>query len=139
MSVDWNNFNSRVSVYFTVGEVCNYETRRIPTDITIKNRILDLAQDLDKVREWWGSAIVSNSWYRPPEVEREVGGSGANHPYGFAADIRPAYGSIWDFQSRFEREWYWPGKWKGGFGKGANKGFIHLDKRNWGSPRTWNY
>jgi uncharacterized protein YcbK (DUF882 family) len=97
---------------------------------------LKLAKELDKVREWWGSGLRVTSWYRPPHAESAAKGSFANHPYGFAVDIAPVNGSVQELQRRFEAEWYRTGKWKGGFGRGAKKGFIHLDLRN---RRIWDY
>ena len=134
--INWHDWSSPVSRYFNVGEVTLCQSRRIPTDSTHRQNVVNIARELDKVREWWGSALLVNSWYRPPEVEREVGGTGANHPYGFAVDVRPAQGSVWDLQTRFEREWYDTGKWQGGFGRGADIGFIHLDLN---PRRTWDY
>ncbi|MGK7897717.1 MAG: D-Ala-D-Ala carboxypeptidase family metallohydrolase [Xenococcus sp. (in: cyanobacteria)] len=137
--VQWDDWSSPVSKYFTAGEVAKYQRRRIPQDETIKKNVIQIARKLDQVRDWWGSPLLVNSWYRPLAVEREIGGSGANHPYGFAVDIRPKEGSVWDLQNRFEREWFDANKWAGGFGRGANKGFIHLDLRQPERPRKWNY
>jgi len=134
--IDWTDFSQPVSRYFTVGEVSLYQRNRIVRQAPIQQNAVKIARYLDKIREWWGSPLLVNSWYRPPDVERAVGGSGANHPYGFAGDIRPQHGSIWDFQQRFENEWYNAGKWNGGFGRGARRGFIHLDLRH---KRVWSY
>ncbi|MBD2424512.1 glucosaminidase domain-containing protein [Phormidium sp. FACHB-1136] len=134
--VQWDKWSSPVSRYFTVGEVSAHSRERIVTDPTHKKNVIKLARRLDEVREWWGSALLVNSWYRPKDVERRVGGSGANHPFGYAVDLRPAQGSISDLESRFEQEWYNAGKWEGGFGRGARKGFIHLDLR---TQRIWDY
>lgn len=135
-SINWKDFNSKVSKYFTVGEVALHQQDRLPTNPTHQANAVKLAIKLDAVRDWWGSSLLVTSWYRPPHVERRVGGSFANHPYGYAVDIYPAKGSIWDFQRRFEQEWYNTGKWQGGFGRGAKKGFLHLDTR---SRRIWDY
>jgi GH24 family phage-related lysozyme (muramidase) len=137
--VQWDDWSSPVSKYFTAGEVALYKRDRIPTDKTIKQNVIQIARKLDQVREWWGSPLLVNSWYRPPHVERRVGGSGANHPHGFAVDLRPKEGSVWDLQTRFEREWFDAAKWKGGFGRGAKKSFIHLDLRQPENPRKWDY
>jgi peptidoglycan hydrolase-like protein with peptidoglycan-binding domain len=135
-SINWNDFNSKISKHFTVGEVCKREGRRIPTNAEHRRNAVRLAEKLDEVREAWGKPIGVTSWYRPPAVERAVGGSGANHPFGYAADIYPIGGSIHEFQAWFEKEFYNKGKWNGGFGRGASKGFCHLDLRN---RRVWNY
>ena len=137
--VEWDNWSSPVSKYFTAGEVALHQRDRIPNSKSIKQNVIKIARKLDQIREWWGSPLLVNSWNRPPHVERRIGGSGANHPFGYAVDIRPQNGSVWDLQARFEQEWFNAGKWKGGFGRGANKGFIHLDLRLPESPRKWNY
>ena len=134
--VNWKDFNSKVSKYFTVGEVALMQGDRIPKDSKHQANVLRLAAELDKVREWWGSPLVVTSWYRPPHVEKAVGGSGYSHPFGLAADIKPAKGSVVDFQNRFKAEWFDRRLWPGGFGLGAKKGFIHLDLKN---RRIWDY
>lgn len=134
--IQWDNWSTPVSRYFNVGEVTLRQRVRIPTNPEHQKNVVEIARQLDAIREWWGSGLLVNSWYRPPAIERQVRGSGANHPFGYAVDIRPAQGSVWDLQSRFEREWYNTQKWNGGFGKGAHQGFIHLDLRH---RRIWKY
>lgn len=133
-SINWNDFHSKVSKYFSVGEVTHRDRRRIPTNNTIKQNIFTLAQELDKVREAWGGPIIVTSWYRPPAINRAVGGaSNSQHLYGKAADIRPIQGSVYKFQ-----EWLDKTAWKNkALGYGAKKGFVHLDLRA-GNIR-WNY
>ena len=104
--------------------------------------ILQLALELDKIRDEWGCPILVNSCYRPPAVNRAVGGaSNSQHLYGRAVDIRPVNpGSLSKFQGWLDQGWF------GALGYGAKKGFVHLDMRNakgWRSggqkgPR-WNY
>ncbi len=132
--VNWNDFNAKVSKYFTVREVTNADRRRIPQSNDIKQSVFTLAQELDKVREAWGSPLLVNSWYRPPDINRAVGGaSNSQHLYGKAADIRPAQGNIYDFQ-----KWLDNVAWKDkAVGYGAKKGFVHVDLRP-GRIR-WNY
>ena len=132
--IDWSNFEAKVSRYFTVGEVTKYEQQRIPQSDEIKENIFVLAQELDKVREAWGSPILVNSWYRPPEVNAAVGGARrSQHLYGTAADVRPANGEILRFQ-----RWLDLGIWQErALGYGASRGFVHLDLRE-GRIR-WHY
>ncbi|MEM8781043.1 MAG: D-Ala-D-Ala carboxypeptidase family metallohydrolase [Cyanobacteria bacterium P01_G01_bin.49] len=123
--VNWSDFNAKVSQYFTVREVTNGDRRRIPTDNTIKQNIFTLAQELDKVREAWGSGIIVTSFYRPRLINAQVGGSSqSQHIFGRAADIKPAQGNIYNFQKWLDTNWY------GFLGYGAKRGFVHLDNRN---------
>lgn len=134
--VDWNNPEAAVSKYFKVKEVTLGDSRRIPEDPAIMENILQLAQELDKIREAWGSPLLINSWYRPPLVNRSIGGaSNSQHLYGLAADIRPANGRGVEFEN-----WLDSVAWSNralGYGQRANKNFTHLDLRQ--ERIRWNY
>ena len=136
--VNWNDWSAPVSKYFTVGEVTNRSRERIPTssDTAIKKNIIRIARHMDDIREWWGAPLGVNSWYRPWHVNTRIGSRAPNHPNGYGIDFRPLGGSVWELQKRFEAEWYNAGKWNGGFGLGARKGFVHLDLRG---KRAWPY
>ncbi|MBD2653667.1 cell wall hydrolase [Synechocystis sp. FACHB-383] len=131
-AIDWANFDSKISKYFTVGEVALNQRERIPTNPEHRKNAILLAQKLDTVREEWGSPIIVTSWYRPPAVNQRVGGAkNSQHLYGLAADIRPASGNIHHFQSWLDARWTFA------MGYGASKGFVHCDLRP-GRIR-WNY
>ncbi len=148
-SIDWSNGNLHISKYFKVAEVTLNDSRRKPKPNSAEEKnILALAQELDKIREDWGSSIIVTSWFRPStrlgyphDVNTQVGGAwNSQHIYGRAADIKPAQGSIFNFQSWLDAHWY------GALGYGAQKGFVHLDTRNglgWKTGGTksvrWNY
>lgn len=133
-TINWNDFDSPVSKYFTVGEVTQWDSQRIPTSSEIQNNILQLAKELDTIREKWGSPVQVTSWYRPPNVNRAVGGAKhSQHLTGKAVDIYPSEGSILEFQN-----WLDNGIWKDrALGYGAKRGFVHCDTRS-GRIR-WNY
>lgn len=124
--LDWSNNEQQISQYFTVGEVTLMDVRRQPEPGSEEEQnILALAKELDKVRADWNSPIVVTSWYRPPDVNAEVGGAAdSQHIYGRAADIKPQTGDVGYFQTWLDTDWY------GALGKGAAKGFVHVDTRN---------
>ena len=134
--VDWGDWAAPVSKYFTVGEVTNMSRERIPQMDDIKQNIIAIARKMDDIREWWDGPLGVTSWYRPWHVNTRIGSRAPNHPGGYAVDFRPLNGSVWELQKRFQDEWYNAGKWSGGFGLGAQKGFVHLDLR---SKRAWTY
>lgn len=107
---------------------------RMPESEAVVAAIERITRDVQPIRDKFGALLV-NSWYRPPHINRAVGGaSRSRHIVGDAVDVRPASGRIWEMQEYCVKHW---GK-KGGVGRGASRGFIHLDSR--GAPKTvWNY
>ena len=134
MKVDWYDWNSKVSKYFTVGEVTNRDSRRIPRDLLTKRRIVKFAKELDLIREKYDCPITINSWYRPPHINAAVGGvSNSQHIYGWAADVNFVAGQ--EKKLRIEQDLV--KTWKGGVGTGQRtRGFTHLDL---GKKRRWTY
>lgn len=139
--INWKDGNAKISKYFTVGEVTQRDVRRIPSDPEVIQNIFDISKELDMIRDEWGQPLLVTSWYRPPKVNREVGGAqNSQHLYGGAADIKPLNRDVEQFQSWLDKNWY------GSLGYGAKKGFVHLDIRNgkgWKSGgekgQRWNY
>lgn len=143
--VDWLDPESRVSKYFRVYEVTQGDDRRLPRDRATQNNILELARELDRVREQWAEflqgigsqdspALAVTSWYRPPEINRAVGGvENSQHITGSASDIRPVNGDVRRFQV-FCDKMAWSER---ALGYGAPLGFVHLDLRQ-GRIR-WHY
>lgn len=73
---------------FTWGEMTKNLTR-VPKNAKITHNIRKLAAYLDKVRQYLGHRPIKvNSAYRPPAINKAVGGvSNSRHIYGDAADI----------------------------------------------------
>ena len=140
-AIAWNDMNSRVSRFFTVGEVTQMDRRRIPTKGSqVESNIILLAQKLDQVREIWGSPIGVSSWYRPNrpiDINAEVGGViDSQHIHGLAADI---YIMDPNREREFE-DWLDRVAWSDlalGYGVRSGRGFTHVDMRP-GRIR-WNY
>jgi Peptidase M15 len=131
--IDWSNPDCLISAFFKVKEVTQGDPRRIPeTGSPVEELIIALAAELDAVREAWGSPIGVTSWYRPYEVNVEVGGvSNSQHITGGAADIYPMVGDGQAFEDFLDS------KWGGalGYGQAAGRGFTHVDLRGGGFVR----
>lgn len=125
----WTDWNQKVSSFFTVGEVLQYDSRRVPQDKQIIGNILALSDELDLLREEWGSPVGVTSWYRPPEINRAAGGvSNSQHLLGLAADIYTMDGEDVAFERFLDA--HWGGAL--GYGVGSELGFTHVDLRGGG-------
>ena len=133
--INWKNPKDKISKYFTVGDATNNDSKRIPTNPLIKQRIKKFARELDKLQDQFGD-IQINSWYRPKSINAAIGGaSNSQHIQGWAADIE-----LSGKNARLKREFEsWLNKnWNGGVGLGvaSGKGYTHIDL---GPNRRWNY
>lgn len=126
--VSWSDFGSRVTRDLTVGEVLQWDKRRVPASgSSAERRILETAEQYQKLLDSWGQPLIVTSFYRPEPINQQVGGvRGSRHVTGEAFDCYPARGDI----SRFY-EWARV-RWTGGFGDGRSRGFLHFDTRNGG-------
>jgi hypothetical protein len=127
-SVDWSDFDCLVTPNLTVGEILQWDRRRIPgPDSAARTRLLRTASEFQKVREAWGQPLGVTSFYRPEPINSEVGGvRGSKHVTGEAIDVYPTNRSLESFY-----QWIRV-RWRGGLGDGRHRGFIHLDMRNGG-------
>ena len=80
--------------YFTIKELCKSSTAtqrgidNSPNSEIVSNLTQLVDKILDPLREEYGEAIMVNSGYRCPELNKLVGGSATSqHRYGLAADI----------------------------------------------------
>lgn len=98
----------------------------------------ELAQFLERVRAAFGKPVGITSGYRPPAINRSVGGaSGSEHlfdaPGVGAVDVIVPGEPIINVQRWIDREWPFS------VGYGAPKGFVHVGIRR-GRPRVrWDY
>lgn len=111
---------------FTWGEATKCLSRVPYKPIEVQN-IIKVARHLDKIRDFLGDrSITINSWFRPPVVNRAVGGvSNSRHLYGDAVDFMVEGITAWQVYDRLNE---WHGK-HGGLGKART--FTHLDCRGY--------
>jgi hypothetical protein len=125
-AVNWGNFNALVTPNVSVGDILQWDKRRIPpAGASVRARLVRTAQEFQRIRDAWGRPLGITSWYRPEPINREVGGvPGSRHVAGEAFDVYPTDRPLEAFY-----QWIRP-RWAGGLGDGRQQGFIHLDMRN---------
>ncbi|MFM6158111.1 MAG: D-Ala-D-Ala carboxypeptidase family metallohydrolase, partial [Sphaerospermopsis kisseleviana] len=97
---------------------------RVPERNEIVNNMIKTAKGFGKIRQTFGSPLRINSGYRPPAINRAVGGARASqHIHGLALDISPINGSM---QKLFE---ICRASDCTGLGRGMHRGFVHIDWR----------
>lgn len=126
--VDWSDFNCLVTPNLTVGEILQWDKRRVPGPAaSVRTRLLRTAAEFQRVREAWGRPLGVTSFYRPEPINAAVGGvPGSRHVTGEAFDIYPVDRSLESFYQWIRR------RWTGGLGDGRPRGFVHLDCRGGG-------
>jgi GH24 family phage-related lysozyme (muramidase) len=132
-------FSLRVTPNITYGEFAlNQEARRFDHQHQCDTAIV-LAQFLERARtHFGGKPVIITSGYRPPAVNRSVGGASASeHLYAApgegAVDAYIDGVSVQAFQNWCDKEWPYS------IGYGAPKGFVHIGIRK-GKPRVrWDY
>jgi hypothetical protein len=126
--VDWDDFSSMITPNLSVGEVLQFDKRRIPgPSASVRTRLLRTAAEFQRVREAWGRPLGVTSFYRPETINAQVGGvPGSRHVTGEAFDVYPVDRSLNSFYQWIRT------RWTGGLGDGRPRGFVHLDTRGGG-------
>jgi len=132
-------FTARITPHITIGEFAlGQEARRFDQQHQV-DTAAELAAFLERVRiAFGGKPIIITSGYRPPAVNRAVGGaSSSEHLYDApsvgAVDFYIDGADIYKVQEWCDRNWPYS------LGYGAPKGFVHLGIRK-GRPRVrWDY
>jgi hypothetical protein len=126
--VDWGDFSCMITPNLSVGEVLQFDKRRVPGPAaSVRTRLLRTAAEFQRVREAWGQPLGVTSFYRPEPINAQVGGvSGSRHVTGEAFDVYPLDRSLDSFY-----QWI-RARWTGGLGDGRRRGFVHMDTRGGG-------
>jgi hypothetical protein len=132
-------FSAHITPHIRLGEFAlDQEARRFDHQHQI-DTAAELAAFLERVRgAFGGKPIVITSGFRPPAVNRQVGGaSGSEHLYDApgvgAVDFFVHGADIYAVQDWCDKNWPYS------VGYGAPKGFVHLGIRK-GKPKVrWDY
>jgi GH24 family phage-related lysozyme (muramidase) len=132
-------FTTRLSAHVTLGEFAlGQEVRRFTAQHQV-DTAAELAAFMERVRSAFGrKPVIITSGYRPPAINRSVGGASASEhlfdaPGVGAVDFYVQGADIKAVQDWCDREWPYS------LGYGAPKGFVHLGIRA-GRPRVrWDY
>ena len=134
-----STFTARITPHIRLGEFAlDQEARRFDQQHQV-DTAAELAAFLERVRTaFGGKAITITSGYRPPAINRAVGGaSSSEHLYDApnvgAVDFLIEGADIYAVQDWCDKQWPYS------LGYGAPKGFVHLGIRQ-GRPRIrWDY
>ena len=117
--------------HFTWGEA-THNGSRIPENQDVVYGMIRIAEALEDIRHMYGRAMTINSWYRPPAINRAVGGaSKSRHLNGDAVDFNVVGVNPHDVFARLNSWWGAKG------GLASSSKFTHIDAR--GYRARWSY
>ena len=131
-------FSSRITPHIRLGEFAlDQEARRFIRQDQV-GIAAELAAFLERARtQFGGRPVVITSGYRPPAINRQVGGSSrSEHLYEHgcgAVDFYIAGADIWEVQRWCDKQW------PHSLGYGAAKGYVHLGIRSSRAKVRWDY
>jgi GH24 family phage-related lysozyme (muramidase) len=132
-------FTARISAHITLGEFAlNQEARRFKHQYQV-NTAAELAAFMERARaNFGGKPVIITSGYRPPAVNKAVGGAtNSEHLYN-APDVGAVDFYIDGVSVKSVQDWC-DKNWPYSLGYGAPRGFVHLGIRA-GRPRVrWDY
>lgn len=134
-----SSFGTYITPNFTLGEFAIGDPKRKFVRQYQIETAKELATFLEQVRSHFGNRrITITSGYRPPEINRMVGGASSSE-HLFDAPGVGAVDFYVDGANIFKVQEYVDSTWPCSVGYGANKGFVHLGVRR-GRPRVrWDY
>mgnify|MGYP006276032209 CR=1 FL=1 len=132
-------FAARLSANFTLGELAlGQEARRFVAQHQI-DTAAELCAFLERVRVRFGNKpVIITSGYRPPAINRAVGGASSSEHLYDAPDVGAVDFYVDGVDINAVQAWC-DQEWPYSVGYGAPKGFVHLGIRA-GRPRVrWDY
>tara|TARA_R110000782_G_scaffold144753_1_gene237591 strand:+ start:130 stop:507 length:378 start_codon:yes stop_codon:yes gene_type:complete len=122
----------RLTNNFSLNEFNSKDGAEMPSEV-LKN-VIELASDLQKIRDVAGCAIHINSAYRSPAHNERIGGvSNSQHLYGKASDLTSRNHSPKELYELIEAMILCGDISEGGLG--LYKSFVHFDRR--GKKARW--
>ena len=132
-------FSTRLTPHIQLGEFALYQEGRRFNHQHQVDTAAELAAFMERCRkQFGGQPVLITSGYRPPAVNRSVGGaSGSEHLYN-APNVGAVDFYVQGASGQAVQDWC-DANWPYSVGYGAPKGFVHLGIRA-GRPRVrWDY
>lgn len=134
-----SSFETRLSPHFQLGEFALWSEQRRFTQQHQLVTALELCAYLEKLRSRFaGRPVKITSGYRPPDVNRAVGGATSSE-HLFRVPAEGAVDVVVVGAPMREVETWVRATWPYSVGMGAHLGFVHVGKRADHKRRTWSY